>query len=257
MIHTYRLNGMHCASCVGKVQQALEEVKGVKKAIVSLNPQEAVVSMSQHVETVELNRAVKTAGGYSLTDEVEVIDTMKAPATKPAHSTHQVEITDEADTFSLATYKPLFLIGAFIIGVVGLVELREGEFLSMRAMNHFMAGFFLVFSFFKLLNVRDFANSYRMYDIIAKAVPGYGRVYPFIELALGIAYLISWNPLITNSATLVVMGVSLIGVVQSVLDKRKIKCACLGAVFNLPMSTVTIVEDSLMVGMAALMLWMM
>ncbi|TAE30812.1 MAG: heavy-metal-associated domain-containing protein [Cytophagales bacterium] len=256
MIHTYRLNGMHCTSCVGRVQQALEGVEGVKKAIVSLNPQEAVVSMGCHVDTAELDRAVQTAGSYSLTDEVEVIDKMKPPIVG-AESTPQPAITAEPDQFSLTTYKPLLLIGAFIVGVVGLVELREGEFDWMRAMNNFMAGFFLVFSFFKLLNVQDFANSYRMYDIVAKAIPGYGLAYPFIELALGVAYLLNWNPLVTNTVTLVVMGVSLIGVVQSVLDKRKIQCACLGAVFNLPMSTVTIVEDSLMMAMAGLMLWTM
>ena len=117
-----------------------------------------------------------------------------------------------------------------------------------------MAGFFLVFSFFKLLDVGGFANSYRMYDIVAKAVPGYGFVYPFIELALGAAYLTSFQPFLTNTVTLVVMGVSLVGVVQSVVNKRKIRCACLGSVFNLPMTTVTIVEDSLMIGMAAVML---
>lgn len=54
--------------------------------------------------------------------------------------------------------------------------------------------------------------------------------------------------------TIVVLGVSSIGVIQSNLNKRKIKCACLGDVFNLPMSTVTIVEDVSMVAMAGFML---
>jgi copper chaperone CopZ len=262
MIHTYQLTGMHCGSCVGRVQQALESVDGVKKAIVSLNPQEAVVNMSQHISTETLNRAVQTVGAYALLDEVEVIDTMKpAPAVHQhnGNAGHSVAVAEPEtdDTFSLAAYKPLLLILAFIVGITALVELREGEFVWMRAMNHFMAGFFLVFSFFKLLDVSGFASSYRMYDIVAKAMPGYGFVYPFIELALGVAYLTGWNQLITNSATLVVMGVSLVGVVQSVLNKRKIQCACLGAVFNLPMSTVTIIEDGLMIMMAGVMLWTM
>jgi len=50
------------------------------------------------------------------------------------------------------------------------------------------------------------------------------------------------------------MAVSLIGVVQSLLNKRKIKCACLGDVFNLPMSTITIIEDGLMIVMSGIML---
>jgi hypothetical protein len=90
--------------------------------------------------------------------------------------------------------------------------------------------------------------------VLAKRAPVYGYIYPFIELALGLAFLTGWNPTFTNWATLIVMGFSSIGVMQSVLNKQKIRCACLGAVFNLPMSTVTIVEDLLMVAMSALLL---
>jgi len=71
---------------------------------------------------------------------------------------------------------------------------------------------------------------------------------------LGIAYLINFNPLITNLVTFLVMSISIIGVLQSVLNKRKIQCACLGAVFKLPMSTITIIEDALMIGMSGVML---
>ena len=83
--------------------------------------------------------------------------------------------------------------------------------------------FFLVFSFFKLLNLRGFADSYRMYDIVAKKWPAWGYLYAFVELFLGIAFLTGFNPIATNVVTLVVMSVSLIGVLQSVLNKRKIK----------------------------------
>lgn len=272
MIHTYTLGGMHCGSCVGRVQEALQGVEGVKKVAVSLNPPEAVVSMNGHIDTAILDWAVKKAGAYTLTDEVaerrpQVIDTMGGherygKADVVTKSTAPAPPADLAEP-SVTTYKPLLLIVAFILGVTALVELRQmlatgsfnaGAFDGMRAMSTFMAGFFLIFSFFKLLDINGFASSYRMYDVVAKAVPGYGFVYPFIELGLGAAYLVNSNPVITNWITLVVMSISLVGVVQSVLDKRKIRCACLGSVFNLPMTTVTIVEDGLMTGMAALML---
>ena len=111
-----------------------------------------------------------------------------------------------------------------------------------------------VFSFFKLLNLSGFAESYAMYDVIAKRFLAWGYIYAFTELALGLAFLTGFNPLVTNSVSFVVMTVSIIGVLQSVLNKRKIKCACLGDVFNLPMSTVTIIEDALMIGMSGIML---
>jgi hypothetical protein len=141
------------------------------------------------------------------------------------------------------------------VGTVGLLEYAAGGFDWSRAMRHFMGGFFLAFSFFKLLDVAGFADSYRMYDVVAKRLPVYGYVYPFIELLLGAAYVANFQPTLTNWVTLVVMSISAVGVLQSVLQKRKIRCACLGTVFNLPMSTVTIVEDGLMVAMAAFMLF--
>jgi hypothetical protein len=117
-----------------------------------------------------------------------------------------------------------------------------------------MAGFFLIFSFFKLLDLRGFADSYATYDIIAKKWHGWGYIYPFLELILGMAFLLGLNPIITNGATFVIMGISIIGVIQSLLNKRRIQCACLGAVFNLPMSTITVIEDGLMIAMSGLML---
>jgi len=155
----------------------------------------------------------------------------------------------------LETFKPLILIFLFISGVSVIASIESGQINLMKWMNYFMAGFFITFSFFKFLDLRAFADSYSMYDLLAKRVRTYGFVYPFIELAMGIAYLTHFAPNSTYIATIAVMGFSSLGVIQSVLDKKKIKCACLGAVFNLPMTTVTIIEDLLMVAMAVLMLW--
>ena len=152
------------------------------------------------------------------------------------------------------SYYPLVLILLYLLGATGAAEVAAGGFDGMRAMRHFMAGFFLVFSFFKLLDVPSFAASYAGYDIVARRWPSYGYVYPFLESGLGVAYLANFQPLLTNVATLAVMGISTVGVVQSVLARRKIRCACLGTVFNLPMSSVTLIEDLLMAGMAAAML---
>ena len=79
-------------------------------------------------------------------------------------------------------------------------------------------------------------------------------MYAFIELALGISYLLKFNSLAINAITFIVMTVSIIGVLESVLNKRKIKCACLGSVLNLTISTITILEDALMISSAAMMI---
>jgi len=238
MTHEYRIDGMTCSSCVANVKQALLKMPDVLSADVTL-PNKAVVQMQRHLTVPELQEAISPNGKYKISEE---------------HSTvHQA--VDQTDTRTwLETYKPLLLVFAFITGVTFIASITNGSTNPMLWMQHFMAGFFLVFAFFKMLDLRGFAASYSSYDVLAKAAPAYGFVYPFIELVLGIMYLTGFNPTLTNWATIVVMGFSSIGVIQSVMNKRKIQCACLGAVFNLPMSTVTIVEDLLMVAMAANML---
>jgi len=163
------------------------------------------------------------------------------------------ETAEQAKSW-LATYKPILIIFAYITTIAIISGTHQNTFHWMPAMNVFMAGFFLTFSFFKMLDLNGFAESYSMYDIVAKKLKVWGFIYAFIELALGFAYATNFEPLITNIATLVVMTISIIGVLQSVLNKRKIQCACLGAVFNLPMSTVTIIEDALMIAMSGIML---
>lgn len=148
------------------------------------------------------------------------------------------------------TYLPIFLIFGFITAVTLLVEFQYPVFDAKDWMRMFMSGLFLTFSFFKLLDIPAFAASYSSYDIIAKRWFRYGYVYPFLELGLGILFLFPNVEFTANLLTLLIMGVSIIGVMQSVFAKREIKCACLGAVFELPMSTITIIEDALMIAMA-------
>ena len=242
MKHTYKISGMTCASCQAKVQHLLSQVKGVNKVTIDLEKGEADVAMQYHVETSELKNALKEHPKYQLSRQtVEMSNTIATAL-------------EEEQKSWLETYRPIFLVFGYITGITILVQAVSGYFNLMQWMNHFMAGFFLVFSFFKMLNVKGFAESYAMYDIIAKRIKSYGYIYVFIELSLGIAYLIGFNPLLTNIVTAIVMIISIVGVLQSVLNKQKIKCACLGDVFNLPMSTITIIEDAIMIGMSLIML---
>jgi copper chaperone CopZ len=238
MTHSYKVTGMTCEGCVAKVKHKLLSHPEVTAAEVNLADENVNITMQKHIAVDELQSALGHDSKYKIT------------AAHNGHSLKGDHMSAEAPASWLATYKPLLLIAAFITGVSFIAS--DGS-LSV-GMNYFMAGFFLVFSFFKLLDLKGFAESYAMYDVLARRVPAYGYLYPFLELALGIAYLTGFNPVATNWATIVIMGFSSIGVIQSVLDKRQIRCACLGAVFNLPMSTVTIIEDLLMVAMAGLAL---
>ena len=121
-------------------------------------------------------------------------------------------------------------------------------------MLDFMGLFYIVFSFFKMLDLKGFPESFRMYDPLAKKVPIYGKIYPFIETALGLMFLMRYEINIALIITLVVLGITTIGVTKTLLDKKAIRCACLGTALKLPMTEATFIENSIMIVMAILML---
>jgi copper chaperone CopZ len=243
MKHQYTITGMHCGACVEKVQSALEAVDGVEAAEVTLEPPRAAVTMNRHIETDTLHKAVVAKGSYGLEEIEDERD-------QDAGSTNEQGDQEE----SKESLYPLFLIVGYIAGAVLLVAYATSQWEPMTLMRHFMAGFFLVFSFFKLLDPAGFVSAYRGYDLIARRSVAYARAYPFIELALGIVYLVNVLPIAVNLVTLGLMLVGAAGVLKALLDKRAIRCACLGTALNLPMTKVTLVEDLTMAAMAAGML---
>ena len=253
-INTYPISGMTCGACVKRVQTALAPFG--EKVDVTLQPPQVVI---QGVKAGIAQLAGALAGShYSISEMVPSTKVTPTVALPVKHIAHVSAAEAQSALSWFATYRPLLLILAYLLATSILVQVPQNGLAGLlwhETMRYFMAGFFLVFSFFKLLDVPAFADAYAGYDLLAKRWHGWGLIYPFVELALGLAYLANWNPLLTNWVTLIIMGFSAIGVIQAVLDKRSIRCACLGAVFKLPMSTVTIIEDVGMVAMAAMAIW--
>ncbi len=263
----YRVQGMHCAACVERVQSALAGIDGVKSARVTLTPAEARIHAGSTLSIEALNNIIRQKAGtsYSLADTSATHDTPDPQASPilgferlvPA-KIQSAPLSSEVQKTWFQTYKPLLLIVAYILaGTAVFVSVKGHSFTpfpTMCALNGFMGLFFVTFSFFKMLDVPAFARSYAMYDVVAKRWQGWGYIYPFVELVLGIACLLEFQPFATNLAVLVVMSVSIVGVVQSRLQRRQIQCACLGTVFHLPMSSVTIIEDGVMIAMSLVML---
>jgi hypothetical protein len=229
---------LKCRNCVSKVAPALDADREISQWAVRTDDHRKLLTVTgERVEPAHVQSLIRKAG-------FEVYDEIHEPAM-------------EAPAPPRETYFPLLLVFLYLAGFVALSQFRAERWDAMTAMNAFMGGFFVVFSFFKLLNIRGFADAYRSYDIVARALPAYGYLYPFIELALGVCYLTAFAPLATNIANCAVMSVGAIGVAGALLRKNKIQCACLGTVFNLPMSKITLVEDLLMAGMSAVMIAVM
>ena len=140
----------------------------------------------------------------------------------------------------------LLLVGA--LTTVGVL------YLGQVAMVAFMGYFFVVFGGLKVMRLGGFVEAYQMYDVVAKRSKVYAYTYPFLELGFGFAYLLTWHMEAVSVVVVVVMLVSAYGVYRKLKEHEEIPCACLGTVFKVPMTWVTLGEDLLMAGMA---LWLL
>lgn len=147
----------------------------------------------------------------------------------------------------------LVLVGITATAVIWFLNSDSSGALEFLRM--FMSLFLIVFAAFKFLGYQAFIDGFTTYDLVAKKYKSYALAFPFVELALGLMFLIDTQVLLRSIVLMVIMGIGSIGVFKSVfLERNKIRCACLGGIINLPLSTVSLVENTLMATMAAVML---
>ncbi len=154
------------------------------------------------------------------------------------------------------SYLPLIVIFLLLLAAVGVVSWKDvltGTFSVANSVGYFMAGFFLVFAGFKLMDLKGFAEGYSTYDLLAQRWFGYGYGYPFIELAFGLTMLAGFAPAWLLWAEFAVMVFSGIGVTIKIAKGEEFMCACLGTFLKVPLTYVTLIEDF---GMAALALFL-
>lgn len=245
MKHTYTVTGMTCNGCKASVEKALQSVANVAHISVDLEASQATITMNQHIPVETFQNALSDKYSISEKNETNVFAQSNG---KGLNSTSSVmeEKTDLQQLF------PLFLIFGYI--TVAAILLNIHHWNGSDFMLDFMGLFYIVFSFFKLLDLRGFPGSFRMYDPLAKILPAYGWVYPFIELTLGILFLMRIQIPIALMVTLIILGITTFGVSKTLLDKKSIQCACLGTALKLPMTKATFIENSIMIVMAIIML---
>lgn len=244
MQQTFETN-LRCQKCLATIGPLLDSEEAVVDWSADLSDPRKLLKVELD-KPADSDRAVELMkeAGYDATPTSAAPPAANAPATTP----------DSESGFKLANYKPLLLVIAYVLGATAIAESIHGGFVWPRAMSYFMGFFFLGFAFFKLLDIRAFADAFSTYDVVAKRSRGYALAYPWIELGLGGLFVSGAFPLVANGVTAVIMAVGLVGVVGAVFRKQTIQCACLGTVFNLPMSVVTIVENGVMIAMAVVML---
>lgn len=150
----------------------------------------------------------------------------------------------------------IFLLLLVVTLVLSIRDTLQHTYLLSQSLSYFMIGFFLVFSGFKLIDLKGFAEGYSTYDLLAKKVFIYGYIYPFIELFFGLSMILFPVSKILLVAEIVIMGFSGIGVAIKLLRHERFQCACLGTFLKVPLTKVTLVEDFGMAFLALLMLFL-
>ena len=219
---------MTCNGCKLSVEDKLSSLDGVDNAYVDLTKGEAIVHSKSPISFSLISDSLPPKYKVTRTANNQNNETIKVSKIKQL--------------------KPLFIILAYISITSLLLNFKNWD--STNAMLDFMGLFYIIFSFFKILDIKGFSISFRMYDPLAKKVPLYGIIYPFIEILLGVMFLTRIEVELAIILTIIVLGITTIGVTQTLLNKKSISCACLGTALKLPMTEATFIENALMIIMA-------
>lgn len=234
MNYKFSIYGISCVSCIQKISILLTNELNATNINFSANNSIVEFESSISTDVKQLNMSLATIGRYTV-------------GLVPHVNAQSVPISTE----SKSSYKPIYMIFTYLVLVNFVISAKSMQLSSFMA--NFMASFFLVFSFFKLLDLDGFVGGYSSYDLIAKKFYRYGYIYPFIELGFGFGYLIFPHNLYFNWAVFVLMLVSSIGVIKAKSSKQKFYCACVGTFLKVPLGSIAIIEDLLMTVMALAM----
>ena len=223
---------MTCNGCKSTVESKLSSLDGVYDVQVDLTKSEAIIYSKNPIS-------------FSLISD-------SLPSKYNAVGNGHVQDNDIVKTSKIKQLKPLFIIFGYISITSILLNFKDWNLTN--AMLDFMGLFYIIFSFFKILDIKGFSTSFRMYDPLAKKITIYGYIYPFIEILLGLMFLIRIEVNIALLITIVILGITSAGVTQTLLDKRSINCACLGTTLKLPMTEATFIENVIMIIMAIVLL---
>ena len=229
---TFKITGMTCNGCRSTVENKLSSLDGINNVQVDLTNGEAIVYSKNPISFSLISN--------SLPSKYKVI------------SKRDVKDNEIIKSSKIKQLKPLFIILGYILVTSILLNFRNWN--STNAMLDFMGLFYIIFSFFKILDIKGFSTSFKMYDPLAKKITTYGYIYPFIEILLGLMFLTRIEVNIALLITIVILGITSYGVTQTLLNKRSINCACLGTTLKLPMTEATFIENAIMIIMAIVLL---
>lgn len=154
------------------------------------------------------------------------------------------------------TYRPVLAIFA----VAALMALAAswatlGALLTPRAVEWFVAFSVAILAVQKLRDVEAFATMFLGYDLLARRWVPYARIYPAAEALAAVLMIAGVAPWLSGPLMLLIGGIGAVSVIKAVyIDRRSLRCACVGGDSNVPLGFVSLTENLAMVAMG---LWLL
>jgi len=139
-------------------------------------------------------------------------------------------------------YLPVFYV--YIFSFLITLNLTFYYTLVLRtSLLYFLGIFSIIFAILKIINLKGFVESFVEYDFISKKVIFYAYVFPFLELIFGITFVLLYENIILTAVCIIFYLLNLISVILALFKKKKFVCACLGGLFNIPLSYISLLEN--------------
>ncbi len=154
------------------------------------------------------------------------------------------------------TYKPIIAIFATTILMALSTAWALGELSIVRIIELFIAFSMCALAIQKLRDLEAFSLQFLNYDILAQKWVKYSYVYPFVEMLAGVAMISGFLTILSAPAAIVIATINGYSVFKAVyIDKRELKCACVGGNSNVPLGFISLTENIMMAGMGFWMLY--
>lgn len=154
------------------------------------------------------------------------------------------------------TYRPVIAVFAVtLLMALAASYAAYGSVFTVRAAEWFVGFTMAVLAILKLQNIEGFSTMFLNYDLLAKRWVRYGYAYPFAEAGAGILMIAGALNWISIPVALFIGTIGAVSVFKAVyVDRRELKCACVGGDSNVPLGFVSLIENLMMVAMA---IWML
>lgn len=152
------------------------------------------------------------------------------------------------------SYRPVVAIFATALAIAGALSLTIDGAVSLRSFEWFVAISMTLLALQKLQDVEQFSTMFLNYDLLAQRWVRYGYLYPYGEALAGILMIAGTLIWIAAPIALFIGTVGAASVFKAVyIDRRELKCACVGGNSNVPLGFISLTENLMMVFMG---LWM-